>query len=251
MKRGSQSEGSPMVNVPEIRISVIYDNLSIKDTLRADWGFSLFISGLEKTILFDSGADGRILQSNMESMRICPETIDVVVLSHEHKDHTGGLRSILEKKPGLPVYIPTLFTKAIKSKIQRSGGSPVEIQEQKEICRHAFSSGIIQGWIPEQSLVLETRMGLVLMTGCAHPRIMKTISQVKNSFRKQLFLVIGGFHLGGFSKPELQEIIRFFRSSKIDKVGPCHCTGDEARRLFQEEYGESFVDIGVGKEIVL
>lgn len=31
--------------------------------------------------------------------------------------------------------------------------------------------------------------------------------------------------------------------------GPCHCSGDEARILFYEEYKGDFIEIGVGKEI--
>jgi len=240
-----------MNSSPEIHISVVYDNLSLQDTLRADWGLSFFIHGLEKTILFDSGADGRILLANMEYLGLHPKTIDAVVLSHEHKDHTGGLRTLLKRNRDLDVYIPSTFSKAIKKSIQQCGGRYVEIQGQEEICKQAFSSGVIHGWIPEQSLVLKTQKGFVLMTGCAHPRIVKIINQVKNLFHKTPFLVMGGFHLAGFSRPELQEIIGFFQSSKIGKVGPCHCTGEEAREMFQEAYGSSFIDIGVGKEIIL
>lgn len=48
---------------------------------------------------------------------------------------------------------------------------------------------------------------------------------------------------------EIKEIIDKFRDSGVQKVGPCHCSGDEARILFYEEYKDDFIEIGVGKEI--
>jgi 7,8-dihydropterin-6-yl-methyl-4-(beta-D-ribofuranosyl)aminobenzene 5'-phosphate synthase len=108
---------------------------------------------------------------------------------------------------------------------------------------------VIEGWIKEQSLVLDTERGLVLMTGCAHPRIVRIIDRVRDVFKKNIFMALGGFHLAGFEKAEIREIIRKFRSSEIQKVGLAHCSGDEARTLFQEEYQDDFIKVGVGTKI--
>jgi 7,8-dihydropterin-6-yl-methyl-4-(beta-D-ribofuranosyl)aminobenzene 5'-phosphate synthase len=108
---------------------------------------------------------------------------------------------------------------------------------------------VIEGWIKEQSLVLDTEKGLVLMTGCAHPRIVHIIARVKEIFRKDISLALGGFHLAGFEEKEIREIIRKFRDSGIKKVGPAHCSGDEARALFYKEYKDDCIEIGVGKKI--
>jgi 7,8-dihydropterin-6-yl-methyl-4-(beta-D-ribofuranosyl)aminobenzene 5'-phosphate synthase len=187
----------------------------------------------------------------MESLGFYPEMIDTVFLSHEHKDHTGGLNKLLERKQGIEFYIPFPFSPELKERIQKGGGRVVEIREHAKICFAAFSTGIISGWIPEQSLVLSDRSGLVLLTGCAHPRITNIIFQTKIIFGENPCSVIGGFHLAGFSRPELQEIVDVFKDSNISRVGPCHCTGKEAREMFQKAYQYSFIDIGVGKEILL
>lgn len=121
----------------------------------------------------------------------------------------------------------------------------------RKICEGVHTSGVIEGWIKEQSLVLETEKGLVLMTGCAHPRVVNIINRVRDIFGKDIFMVLGGFHLAGFEKKEIREIIRNFRSSGIQKVGPAHCSGDEARTLFQEEYQEDFIKVGVGTKVVV
>jgi 7,8-dihydropterin-6-yl-methyl-4-(beta-D-ribofuranosyl)aminobenzene 5'-phosphate synthase len=69
-----------MKNQPAIQISVVYDNIHCDQNLKTDWGFSCFVEGLEKSILFDTGANGQILLSNMEKIGIRPEDIDVVVI---------------------------------------------------------------------------------------------------------------------------------------------------------------------------
>ena len=49
--------------------------------------------------------------------------------------------------------------------------------------------------IPEQSLVLNTSKGLIVMTGCSHPGIADMLENIKASFGKDIYLVFGGFHL--------------------------------------------------------
>jgi 7,8-dihydropterin-6-yl-methyl-4-(beta-D-ribofuranosyl)aminobenzene 5'-phosphate synthase len=62
-------------------------------------------------------------------------------------------------------------------------------------------------------------------------------------------MALGGFHLAGLDEKYIKEIILSFRESGIRKVGPAHCSGDEARRLFGEEYRDEFIEIGAGKRI--
>lgn len=78
-----------MNNTKALRMTIVYDNNALQERLAADWGFSCLVKGLEKSILFDTGRDGRTLLSNMEKLGISPAEIDLVFLSHEHKDHTA------------------------------------------------------------------------------------------------------------------------------------------------------------------
>ena len=50
-------------------------------------------------------------------------------------------------------------------------------------------------------------------------------------------------------EPEIESIIKEFRQLSVNKVAPCHCSGDETRRMFREEYGEDYIDSGAGKII--
>ena len=79
------------VDIEKIRITVIYDNNPGMMGLEADWGFSCIIWGLDRTILFDTGQQPSILMSNMAKLGINPKQVELIVLSHEHGDHIGGL----------------------------------------------------------------------------------------------------------------------------------------------------------------
>jgi 7,8-dihydropterin-6-yl-methyl-4-(beta-D-ribofuranosyl)aminobenzene 5'-phosphate synthase len=238
-----------MKNQPTIKISVIYDNNPCDQKLKTDWGFSCFVEGLEKSILFDTGANGQILLSNMAKLGIRPGDIDVVVLSHAHRDHTGGLEDLLVLNSKIEVWLPQFFASDFKDHVRKKGAKVVEVTTSQKICEGACTSGVIEGWIKEQSLVLDTENGLILLTGCAHPRIAQIILRVKEIFKKDISMALGGFHLAGFEDKAIKEIMRKLRDSGIKKVGPSHCSGDEARNLFYKEYKDNFLDIGVGKKI--
>ncbi|MGB8953217.1 MAG: MBL fold metallo-hydrolase [Candidatus Aminicenantales bacterium] len=234
-----------------IEITIVYDNNPFDKNLQTDWGFSGFIKGLSKTLLFDTGKDSEILLSNMKKLEIHPRSVEVVVLSHEHKDHTGGLEGLLKEKPGIEVWVPYFFDSSFKEKVEKNGCHLVEVNGFQKICDGAYTTGVIRGWIKEQSLILDSLQGIILMTGCTHPRIVNIIDKVKALMNKDIHLALGGFHLAGFPKKEIKEIIAHFREAGVKEVGPCHCSGDEARRLFAEEYGTDFIEIGVGKRIEL
>jgi 7,8-dihydropterin-6-yl-methyl-4-(beta-D-ribofuranosyl)aminobenzene 5'-phosphate synthase len=238
-----------MENQATIQLSVVYDNNPHDKRLETSWGFACLANGFEKSILFDTGASGRILLSNMEKLGIRPEEINVAILSHAHRDHIGGLVDLLVQNPRMEVWLPHFFAADFKDPIKAKGAGVIEVEGSRKICEGASTSGVIEGWINEQSLVLDTEKGLVLMTGCAHPRIAHIIDRVRDIFKKDIFMALGGFHLAGFEKKEIREIIRKFRDSGIKKVGPAHCSGDEARRLFQDEYQDDFIWVGVGRKI--
>jgi glyoxylase-like metal-dependent hydrolase (beta-lactamase superfamily II) len=78
-----------------VTIKVIYDNYVKVYGLISDWGYSLVIEGLDKEILFDTGANPEIFDSNFRKIGIDPAIIDFLVLSHEHGDHTGGITAFV------------------------------------------------------------------------------------------------------------------------------------------------------------
>jgi len=74
------------------------------DGLMGEHGFSVFLERPDRRILFDTGA-GTALLNNASRLGVDLRTVDAIVLSHGHKDHTGGLSAALGAiGKRLPVY---------------------------------------------------------------------------------------------------------------------------------------------------
>jgi 7,8-dihydropterin-6-yl-methyl-4-(beta-D-ribofuranosyl)aminobenzene 5'-phosphate synthase len=234
----------------KMHITVVYDNHAYRQDLETGWGFSAYINRGTNSILFDTGPGGALV-GNMEKLELEPGCIDTVVLSHIHPDHTGGLESFLEKNTEIVVYLPESFPKDFKGRIKAHGAKVVEVGKAIEICENVWSSGQLGKWIKEQSLVIRTDKGLVVISGCAHPGIVNIIKAAKDLMRDEIFLVTGGFHLEWASKNKIQKVINFFKKSGVQYVGPCHGSGGRARGLFEEYFGRNYINVGAGKKITL
>ena len=62
----------------------------------------------------------------------------------------------------------------------------------------------------------------------------------------EVFMALGGFHLGGASAGHTRDIVKDMRELDVQVTAPCHCSGDRARRLFEKAYGENYHGAGVG-----
>jgi 7,8-dihydropterin-6-yl-methyl-4-(beta-D-ribofuranosyl)aminobenzene 5'-phosphate synthase len=230
-------------------ITVVYDNYPYKKGLRTAWGFSCLVRGWDKAILFDTGGGGRLVRANLRGLGIDPQAVDVVVLSHIHGDHVGGLASLLQHNHGVTVFVPPSFPSDFKTGVRSFGARLQEVESFIELFPGVYSTGEMGHWIKEQALILRTPRGLIIITGCAHPGVVKIVEAVRAHFKEEILLVVGGFHLSGEGRKEIQRIVARLQELGVQHVGPCHCSGDAARRLFQEAYGSAFLPIGVGMEI--
>jgi len=252
-KKGEIMEnGSQNINISKIKganITVTFDNNQYKDGLKTSWGFSCLIKGAEKTILFDTGGDDSILLGNMIKLEIDSEEIDLIVLSHIHGDHIGGLDGFLRINPKVYVYLPKSFPASLKRNIEKYGTKVLDVQKPIQICKGIYSTGELGTWIIEQSLIIHTNKGIVVITGCAHPGIVKIVEKAKSIIKDDVLLVMGGFHLRSDSSKQIEKIISSLKNMGVKYVGPCHCSGDNARELFEKEYQKNYINIGVGKVI--
>ncbi|PIP15225.1 MBL fold metallo-hydrolase, partial [Candidatus Roizmanbacteria bacterium CG23_combo_of_CG06-09_8_20_14_all_35_49] len=169
----------------KIILTTVYNNYQYHPQLKTGWGFSCLVNQSSEgkggfNILFDTGADSEALLFNMKKMTLNPKNIDFVFISHLHEDHTCGLSGILEIKPNLRVYKPESF----------SGPS--------QIVDGVWTTGPLGREIVEQSLIISSEKGLVVITGCAHPGVVNIVKKIKKIFpQESIYLVLGGFHLGG------------------------------------------------------
>jgi len=209
-----------------MRITIVYDNEAFKEGLVADWGFSCLVEAHGRSILFDTGADGSILLDNMGKLNIEPSRIEEVFISHSHLDHTGGLPHILALNP-VRVYVPSSCPKP------HGAREVVEVKEPLKIDENIFSTGELENI--EQSLVVRTERGLVVVVGCSHPRV-GAILQAASRFGKP-WALIGGLH--GFRD--------FGLLDELGLVCPTHCT--QFKSEIKARYPEKYVRGGAGKVI--
>jgi 7,8-dihydropterin-6-yl-methyl-4-(beta-D-ribofuranosyl)aminobenzene 5'-phosphate synthase len=232
-------------------MTILYDNNPYDHRLKTAWGFSCLIKFEGKTILFDTGGDGRILLENMKILNKDPKAINTVILSHIHGDHTGGLGSLLREKSNLEIFVPGSFPQDFDRAVKDDRAKVVRVNAPIEICKGFRLTGEMGHGIKEQSLIINTQNGIVLVTGCAHPGIIEIIEKAKTIARENIYMVIGGWHLFSMGEREIKGIIDAFLRMGIQKVGPCHCTGDLAIAMFKKAYGKNFIQAGVGRIIQL
>jgi 7,8-dihydropterin-6-yl-methyl-4-(beta-D-ribofuranosyl)aminobenzene 5'-phosphate synthase len=239
----------PSAFAKDLDLTILYDNNPYNKELETKWGFSCLVEGLEKTILFDVGGDGTVLLENMKKLNIKPEKVDVVVLSHIHHDHIGSLPDFLEQNSHVNIYIPHSFPQSIKEKTKKTGAKIIEVRRFREICPNAYTTGELGGLIKEESLVLRTARGLVIITGCAHPGITNIVKKAKEQMNSDVYLIVGGFHLCWMNLGQVNKIVAGIQAEGVHKVAPCHCSGDLARKRFEKAFGKDFILAGVGKKI--
>jgi len=230
----------------DMNITVVYNNVEYSKELTCDWGMACVVKGFDKTILFDTGGDGSVLLSNMKKMDIAPEDIEIVFLSHIHTDHTGGLWKFLEVNPRVTVYLPSSFPGDFKHGIIKRGAQFVDVESPIEIFQDVFSTGELGTWIKEQSLILKTVHGLIIITGCSHPGIVTIAQRAIQICHDKIYLITGGFHLGSVAKSEIENIINQLKELGVKNIAPGHCTGEKAMLHFREAWGENYIESGCG-----
>ena len=209
-----------------MKITIIYDNTAYIKDLQADWGFSALIEIKERKILFDTGANGRILLSNMEKLKINPKEIEDIFISHLHWDHIGGLSSFLSLNNQVKLWIPSYFPEA------KNAREIIEVKKPTRLYEGIYSTGELEGI--EQSLCIETEKGIVIIAGCSHPR-MENIIKTASQFGK-VYGIIGGLH--GTMPESLKD---------LDLICPTHCT--QYKREIKSLYPKKYIEGGAGRII--
>jgi 7,8-dihydropterin-6-yl-methyl-4-(beta-D-ribofuranosyl)aminobenzene 5'-phosphate synthase len=199
--------------------------------------------------LFDTGTQPQILMHNVGVLKVDLKKVEQVVISHNHGDHTGGLPAVLERNPHVIVYFPVSFPEEFGRRVESLKAKAQTVDKPVEICRNVYLTGEMGDQIKEQSLIIDSPAGLVIVTGCSHQGIVNILKRAKQIVDKPIHLVFGGFHLMNKSDAQVQDIIAQFKDLKVEKCGATHCTGDRAIALFKQAFGQNYVPMGTGKII--
>jgi len=88
------------------RVTILYDSFGKNPSLTKDWGFAALVEYGGKRILFDTGNNAKIFEHNVKALGVDLRNLDLVVMSHRHGDHIGGLAYLLKVNPTVKIYAP-------------------------------------------------------------------------------------------------------------------------------------------------
>lgn len=233
-----------------------------------EWGYSALVEVDGNKILFDTGKNPETVLQNAQDLGIDLSDVEHVFLSHNHLDHTGGLLTLRrELKKNNPnaitkvhvatgIFAPRLNRTnrmlAIKKELEADGVEIIVHKNQHELFPGVWITGpikrihdeknwyeggkiimdgdIIEDNIPEdQSLVIETNKGFVLISGCGHAGIINTLEHIRSNINNEkVSTVIGGFHLLDATDEHLKWTSEKLADFGVTKIIGAHCTGINA-----------------------
>lgn len=215
-----------------MKVKIAYDNVA-EAPYEKGWGFSAIVELEDEKILFDTGWDGLLLLSNLGKMDFDIEEADKIFISHSGWDHVGGI-SCIKGLNSTDLYVPKSLSKNMKGEL-KDRFKLHEIEKLQEISDRVWTTGEVGEDPKEQSLVVGTSKGLVVVVGCSHPgvrQILNTASELG-----EVYGLIGGLH--DFEEYEVLENLSF--------VVPTHCTSHK-KEIF-DKYPEKSIRGKVGFEI--
>lgn len=275
--------------VDKVTITPLIDWHSNSPDLKTEAGVSYLIKTDKYTLLFDLGfnqanEDPSPLQQNMARLGVEFDSIDMIVISHNHFDHVGGKKwmDLNSFSPG--VTQTSLGKKRIYTPIDMSypGQTPVTTQIPQILDKGLATIGtipaeLIIGKIDEQALAINIKdKGILLIVGCSHQTIPKIIKRTQDVFNEPIYGIIGGLHfpipegrlklLGGLldvqkigskngpfdqlTQKDVEENIKLLKDLNIQLVGVGgHDSSDEVIRQFSETFGTSYRYVKVGLPI--
>lgn len=203
----------PTGSAMQAEITILTDNTANYGYL-AEWGLSIFLKVGDVCLLYDCGFTSTAVH-NADLLGVDLRSVDAIVLSHGHADHTGGLRQVLARFGGKRIFA---HPAALERKVRRSANSPdldigiplesdelqslggqlKPITTPQEISSSVMTSGEVpmgttfervdqglyhaaqDGLEPDPllddiSMAIKTDAGLVVLLGCAHRGPINTI----------------------------------------------------------------------------
>ncbi len=269
--------------IKKMKITVLTDNNSC-GALGSEWGLSFWIEFDGHRILLDTGATS-LFYENAQKLGIPIETADCAVLSHAHYDHCGGLSAFFEANHTAPAYlragagencwhwkdgaygyigIPYGVLDRYRERIIPVEGvlelfpnvlivphTPATVRQSANPSLLILEDGNYQPdtFDHEQSLVIDSGDGLVILSSCSHTGPANITADVKRALPgRPLKAYIGGLHIYRWTADQVRELSDEIKAAGIEKVYTGHCTGG-AFSYLKENLGNSAVQFYAGMVI--
>jgi 7,8-dihydropterin-6-yl-methyl-4-(beta-D-ribofuranosyl)aminobenzene 5'-phosphate synthase len=267
------------------RITILYDAFGPPSGLVKDWGFAALVEYSGKRVLFDTGNDAKIFESNVRQLGIDLTRLDAVVISHRHGDHTSGLTHLLEVNPGVKIYTPhegAFFkSQAPAGFLEPQPGLPPDLRyydgkpperwvsgtpwEKGRFENVTATTEILPGFyvlttrsqkpgtmeMNEASLAIRTPRGLAVVVGCSHPGVERIVEEAAK-IDPRIYAVAGGFHLVLTPREEIQRTAdALYSDLKVERVAPGHCTSEKGFAVFLDRFKDRFDRAGLGAVVAL
>ncbi|HME05481.1 MAG TPA: MBL fold metallo-hydrolase [Bryobacteraceae bacterium] len=256
---------TPAQTVKTLKIRILSTMLTSDEGI-GEWGFSALVEADGHRILFDTGARPDTVLNNARELKVDLAGVPDVILSHNHSDHTGGLKTLRQNFPQsfTVAHVGKGITYPRKSRtfsLADYTGRVVEYDHPVQIYPGVWLTGPVprkypernwsgtgqvqtpEGWvednIPEDmSLVFNTADGLVLLSGCGHAGVINTVEYAREKIRNApLYAAIGGFHLYALDDAKLDWTARKLREFGLENFLGAHCTGIEATERIRQLTG--------------
>ena len=270
---------------------LVEDGLPAVDGLESEHGLAVLVAADGKLGLFDTGQSGAVCR-NAARLGIDLSGLDWIALSHGHYDHTGGLRDVLKLASNATVYLhPAALEEKLvleDGKLRDAGiglsrgdietdaaevmlrEDPVQIssnvwltgtvprpsgfeQVSERFVTRDSDGELIQDIFPDdQSMILHTHEGLVVLCGCAHAGIVNILRRVNQLFpNRHIRGVVGGLHLRSASEERIEQTTEELQRHDVQELWPNHCTGKNAIAYFRDTFFQRVMTASAGTQIVL
>lgn len=220
-----------------IKIKSLIDNIACDTRFVTEHGLSFFVEYKGLNIMLDTGLSGQFAL-NAKMLEVDIASVDMLVISHNHYDHIGGLKHFTELNTKAKIYISSqvygLFYAITEEQEKYIGGnneflrslasrvvyieSSYELSEGVYLHHNTVSDEhfrckdlrlqektdkgfIADSFAHEMFMVLEGECGeLHLLSSCSHNGIVNIIRSVNELYpQKKVKTIVGGFHLKGLS----------------------------------------------------
>lgn len=235
-----------------MRIKLIAEGSTGKQRKALRWGIS-WVAG---DVLFDTFGRADLFWKNIKRFKVDLSGVRHVVISHDDWDHVAGLEGFLQWRSGVKVWVCKRAGRGLKNIVIKNGGELIEVAKAQRISSNLYSLGQMRadtgrGILYEQALVVRSHKGFSVITGCAHPGIVKIIKQAISIFGKKMNAVCGGFHMKDNSEEMNEAIVCELLSLGVQEVIPLHCSGKIAFNSFKKQYKKHCLKMCAGDAFTL